>query len=425
MDVKDKLISPMFRSSLSLYRNAYKGLSTEMWWLALVMFINRSGTMVIPFLTIYLTQQGYSLAEAGYVMGAFGVGAILGSFIGGVLTDKAGHFFVQVISLFLSGIMFIVLGQMEGLFQITSCIFILSTIGEAFRPANSAAIASYSNKSNRTRCYSLNRLAINLGWAFGPAIGGLLASRSYALLFVVDGLTCMSAAALLYFLFRKKNKTERNERTVFHSPLPVVSAYRDKFFLSGIALLFLIGLCFFQTFSILPVFYKERVLLNEATIGWLLALNGLLIAVVEMALVYKLENRRDPMIYMVAGSVFIGLSFLVMNIYPVLSIMVLSMVIITFGEMLLFPFMNNFWVQRSTDSNRGQYAALYTMAFSAAIVLAPTIASQIATRQGYAVLWTVDFVLCLFAAIGFYYLKKRIHTHERIPEIHSDPLVGS
>src|SRR5829696_8034187 len=124
----------MFQASVRLYKNAYSGLPPAVWWLALVMFINRCGTMVIPFLTVYLTSKGYSLAQAGYVMAAFGMGAILGGYLGGRLTDAFGHFPVQVSSLLLNGLLFIVLGNMQTFWQITVCIFILSSLGEAFRP---------------------------------------------------------------------------------------------------------------------------------------------------------------------------------------------------------------------------------------------------------------------------------------------------
>ena len=191
----------MLQASLQLYRNAYSGLSRPIWWLSLVTFINRCGTMVIPFLTVYLTDRGYSLAQAGYIMAAFGAGSILGGYIGGRMTDRFGFFYVQVISLLLNGIMFIVLGYMETLWQIGICIFVLSSLGESFRPANSAAIAAYSDDANRTRSYSLNRLAINLGFGIGPAVGGLLASKSYMLLFWADGITCMVASLVLYALF--------------------------------------------------------------------------------------------------------------------------------------------------------------------------------------------------------------------------------
>ncbi|MGZ3912889.1 MAG: MFS transporter [Flavisolibacter sp.] len=400
----------MLQASLQLYRNAYSGLSRQMWWLSFVIFINRSGTMVIPFLTVYLTHKGYTLEQAGFVMGAFGTGAILGGYLGGRLTDRFGHFYVQVFSLILNGLLFIVLGQMRSLTQITICIFILSSLGEAFRPANSTAIANYSNESNRTRCYSLNRLAINLGWSVGPAIGGMLASISYSLLFWADGLTCILASLVLYGVFRSdKNLQPKKKKSVERDKGP--SAYRDKIFLSGMLCIYLVGVCFFQMFSILPVYFKEQVHLNEATIGWILAMNGLIIALVEMVLVYKLENRRNAVLYMTLGAVLIGSAFLVLNVSAHASTVLFSMIVITFGEMLLFPFMNNFWVKRSTEENRGQYAAVYTMSFSLAIVLAPTLASQIATRGGFTVLWIFNFLVCSLAALGFHLLKKRMFAH--------------
>jgi len=397
----------MFQASLQLYRNAYSGLSRPIWWLALVMFINRSGTMVIPFLTVYLTSRGYTLTQAGYVMAAFGAGSILGGYIGGQLTDRFGYFHVQVFSLLLNGIFFLVLGQMKGLWAIAACIFVLSAVGDAFRPANSAAIAAYSNESNRIRSYSLNRLAVNLGWALGPAIGGILASIDFSWLFWTDGLTCIVASLLLYLGFhatrgKPARKKDAEPRIVSRS------AYRDKAFLAGMFCIFLVGICFFQMASILPVYYREQLHLDKRTIGLLLALNGLIIALVEMVLVYRLEHKLNGLLYMMIGSFLIGVSFLLLEAGPVLSVAVLSMVVITLGEMLLFPFMNNFWVRRSTEHNRGQYAALYTMSFSAAIVLAPTYAAQVATWAGFGALWIANFLICGFAALCFLFLKKRM-----------------
>jgi predicted MFS family arabinose efflux permease len=400
----------MLQASVQLYRNAYSGLSKPMWWLALVMFINRSGTMVIPFLSVYLTSRGFTLSQAGYVLAAFGLGSILGGYLGGVLTDRWGHLRVQIYSLFLNGILFLVLERMQTFWQITACIFILSSIGEAFRPANSAAVAAYSNESNRIRSYALNRLAINLGWAIGPAIGGLLSSVNFSLLFWADGITCIGASILLYFWFPevRKAQEEKKEQPAF---APLRSAYKDRFFLWGMFFLFLVGICFFQIFSIFPVYYERELGLEKTMIGLLLAMNGLIIAVIEMVLVYKLEHRRPAAIYMMYGSMFIAISYLILEVHPGLSMAIFSMVVITIGEMLLFPFMNNFWVNRSDERNRGQYAAVYTMSFSAAIVLAPTFATQIAERAGFPILWLVDCMICLSGAAGFYILQKRMLAH--------------
>ena len=163
----------MLNYTLNLYKSSYGGLSRNTWWLSLVMFVNRSGTMVIPFMTMYMTQElGVDIAKAGFVMSLFGAGAIIGALIGGKVTDKLGFHYVQLFTLLGGGIMFIVLGQMKSYTAICITTFFLSMVNEAFRPANSVAIAHYSKDENRTRSYSLNRLAINLGWAFGSALGG-------------------------------------------------------------------------------------------------------------------------------------------------------------------------------------------------------------------------------------------------------------
>ena len=170
----------MLVKTVSLYKDAYGGLSRNTWWLALVMLINRSGTMVVPFMTIYMTQHiGVSISKAAFVMSLFGAGAVVGALIGGKLTDKLGYYYIQITTLVGGGIMFIVLGQMRTYAAICTCTFLLAFINEAFRPANSVAVAHYSKEENRTRSYSLNRLAINLGWAVGGGLGGFIASYNY------------------------------------------------------------------------------------------------------------------------------------------------------------------------------------------------------------------------------------------------------
>jgi predicted MFS family arabinose efflux permease len=410
MVVNVHLISQMLQASLQLYRKAYHGLPRSIWWLSLVIFINRCGTMVIPFLTVYLTDKGYTLEQAGYVMAAFGTGAILGSFLGGRLTDRFGFHQIQFFSLLLNGILFIVLGQMRTFWQIAICIFVLSSLGEAFRPANSAAVAAYSDDGNRTRSYSLNRLAINLGWAIGPAVGGILASINYTWLFWVDGLTCIFAAVLLHYVLAPGKAKLAPSTTLVDGKGS--SAYKDKVFLQGMIGVLLVSICFFQLFTMIPVYYKDELHLNKAVIGSLMALNGVLIVMVEMILVYKLEIKGRMVRYIIWGTFLIGLSFVMLNIAPVFMVALGGVLTVTLGEMLLFPFLNNFWIRRSSEQNRGQYAAIYNVAFALGNVLAPTLASQIATRFGFPSLWTVDFILCTFAALGFFMLRKRMFSYE-------------
>jgi len=393
----------MIKSSIAVYRNAYMGLSAATWWLSLVMFVNRAGTMVLPFLTVYLREEmNYSITAAALEVAFFGTGAILGNFIGGRLTDKIGFYPVQFWSLFVNGMLFILLGQLQTFWQIGSCMFIIGVAGEAFRPANAAAIAYYSLPGNRTRSYSLARLAVNLGFSIGPAVGGLMA---FKYLFWADGITCMLAALLLRVALPAV--TTSNGKKSDAVGQQTSSVWKDDVYLRFTFFIFLSALCFLQMFSLLPIFFKEQLHLSKPVIGLVLALNGLIIVVVEMVLVFKLEGRRSPVQYISTGTFLVGLSYLVLNL-PLagLSVALLAMIIITVGEMLMFPFINTFWVSRSNEFNRGQYAALFTMSFATAQVVAPAFGSQIVQHLNYTALWYVVFALCIISSIGFYSFKK-------------------
>lgn len=392
----------MIKATAQTYRNAYSGLSRSTWLLSLIMLINRSGTMVVPFMMLYLTspKMGYSVGQAGVVFGLFGVGAFCGAFFGGKLTDKIGYYPVQLITLIGGGILFILLGQMQTYPLICLFTFLVSFVGEAFRPANSTAISFYSTTENRTRSYALNRLAINIGWAVGSATGGVLAKINYELLFWVDGITNITAAVVMLAFLKpvsRKGVQETNQ-----SVAPVVSAYRDKTYIVFILVTVLFACCFFQIFTNLPVYLKRDLHLSEPYIGFLMALNGIIIAFVEMVLVYKLEGRRRNIIYITAGVTLVGVSFLLLHIPASGFVVAFSMIIaVTFGEILSMPFMNSYWISRSQASNRGQYAALYTMAWSAAQTMGPMGGAQLAQHFGFSLLWWVIGGLSLIAAFAY------------------------
>ncbi|MEO5985191.1 MAG: MFS transporter, partial [Ferruginibacter sp.] len=193
----------MISSTLLLYRNAYDGLSRRIWLLSAVMLINRSGTMVLAFMTLYCTHLGYSIKQAGWVVALYGMGSIIGALLGGRISDRFGFYFTQTGALFFGGLFFLLLGQMKTYNSICICVFFLSMVNESFRPANATAIAHYSTPQNRTQSFSLIRLAINLGWGVGSALGGFLASINYQLLFWVDGITNIAAAGMLLMILPK------------------------------------------------------------------------------------------------------------------------------------------------------------------------------------------------------------------------------
>ncbi|HRE38416.1 MAG TPA: MFS transporter [Chitinophagaceae bacterium] len=392
----------MISATAKTYRNAFTGLSKETWLLSLIMLINRSGTMVIPFMTLYLTspEMGYSVGEAGIVFGLFGAGAFSGAWLGGRLTDKIGFYPVQLIALSGGGILFMILGQMNTYPLICLFTYLLSFVNEAFRPANSTAIAFYSKEENRTRSYALNRLAINLGWAVGSGLGGFLANINYELLFWVDGCTNIGAAVLMWLVLKPvayKPSARKGSNSV-----AIKSAYKDKVYLIFAVITLLFASCFFQLFNNLPLFFEKEMHFSKPFIGILMSANGVIIALLEMVLIYKLEGRRQNIVYITTGVFIVGLSFLLLNAPGPAAVVASGMIfLVTIGEILSMPFMNSYWIARTQPSNRGQYAALYTMAWSAAQTLGPMGGAQIAQHWGFSNLWWITGGLCIIAAAAF------------------------
>lgn len=404
----------MLSSPIQLYKKAYSGLSRNSWYLCLVMLINRSGTMVVPFMTIYCHKVlHFTLPQAGYIMGFFGGGSILGALIGGKITDKRGFYYVQIFALLSGGVLFILLGFQTTFISVAICSFILSMCNESFRPANSAAIVHYSTPENKTRSNSLNRLAVNLGWIFGGMIGGLLAGINYHILFWVDGFTNILAALLLLKLIPASTiaKTIKNTFNTVSDP-----AHKDRIYIAFIVLVILFATCFFQIFTMQPLFYKTQWHFNESYIGLLMGINGLLIVMFEMVIVHSLENKRHPLNYICVGVLFVGLAFVLQNFLPSAKYSALIVLFfITIGEMLAMPFMNTFWIMRTTSGNRGSYAALYTTAWSIAQIMAPIIGGLAISFVSFDLLWWITGGICLCASAGCILLYRTNFKNKLVP----------
>jgi predicted MFS family arabinose efflux permease len=361
--------------------------------------------MVVPFLTIYCTQKlNFSIVQAGMIMSLFGLGSVFGAFIGGKITDKVGFYYLQVGALISGGFMFMALSFLETFFSLAIGTFILSMCNEGFRPANSSAVAHYSTEKTRTRSYSLNRMAINLGWSFGGAMGGFIASIDYHLLFFVDGLTNIFAALILIKLLPAVKKTKIDLKG--HEKPVIQSAYRDKLYLAFIILSTLFASCFFQLFTLQPVFFKSEWSLSEQFIGGLMAMNGLLIVGVEMLLINKIDGKKPPLYFVGAGILIIAFAFSLLNILPEMAwVAIISIMFISIGEMFSMPFMNTFWTSRSNANNRGEYAALYSISWSIAQIIGPIYGSFLIKYGGYQLFWWCICCICVITALGFFTLN--------------------
>lgn len=387
----------------------YKGLSSEIWYLAFITLVNRAGAMVIPFLSLYLTKHlHFTFSEVGFIMTAFGVGSALGTFTGGKLTNRFGYLKVMVSSLVMTGLIFFGIQFLEKFEYFLFGIFILSFAADTYRPAIWVAMDDYSTAKNKTRSVTLIRLAINLGFAVGPAVGGLIiAHLSYSNLFWIDGATCILAAFLLWKLIAQKTKKANKKIPQIKNDFEI-SPYKDRLYLLFFISIALMGTTFMQFNSTMPIYFNQEVGMSEKEIGLLLALNGFLIFLFEMPLVHYLEKfEKHPLYITIFGSILIMFTFLILNIAPIILFPILAMISLTIGEMISFPFSNTFAMDRSKRGKKGDYMALYTLTFSFAHIIGPNMGMQLSHAYGFKVTWYVMAFIMLIS-IGFliFLIKK-------------------
>ena len=361
--------------------------------------------MVLFFLTLYLTSQmDYSVSQAGQMLGIYGAGSLGGSYFGGWLSDRIGAKNVQILSLVISAFGFILLGHIHSTIGLAVTLFLLAMVNEAFRPANASALAEFCPPQLRARGFALNRLAVNLGIAIGPAVGGLLATINYTLLFWADGLTCLFAAILLWYLLPP---TKMPIWQPTENEPPALSPWHDRSFLLLLILLLYLGLVFFQIFNTWPIYLRDIYLLPEDRIGVLMAFNALLIVLVEMPLVHRME-RLEPIRIIALGSFLLVGGFALMPLGNTFVFALFTVLIWTVGEMLVFPLVIGFIANRAEDRNRGRYMGMYTFNFSIAFVFGPLLGTMIYDTFGPDILWYGIGGIGILVVFGFRLIHRKM-----------------
>jgi predicted MFS family arabinose efflux permease len=391
---------------LGLYKESFTGLHRNIWVLSISMFINRSGSMVLLFTSLYLTNDlGFTLSQAGWALSMYGIGSVLGSYIGGWLTDRYHFYNIMLWSLIISGLILLLMLVVHSLYGIAAILFLYALLADVFRPANSSAIAVYSSAADRTRSVSLVRLAVNLGFSVGPAVGGIVALHlGYKWLFVIDSFTGFGAAFMLYKFLPKQIKTTTDFQQLPKSANS--SAYRDGYYLLFVFFVALYAISFFQIFASVPQYFSKVCNYPEDLIGMLLALNGCLVVLLEMPFVTATQGKSSVFKYILIGALCVPASFLILQFHTSIFISILFIVVITFSEIFAMPFMMNYALSRPTKERQGQYSALYSMAYGIAIIFAPSVGLGLASIFGFNNAFYFFVLIGFISALGFWYLKN-------------------
>ena len=393
----------MLNKIFSLYQKAYADLPKKVWFLAFILLINRSGAMVIPFLTVYLTvDKGYSAASASWIMVAFGMGGVVGNYVGGLLNDLFGSWHIQLFSLIGSGLLFILLGQVDDYALFCVTIFFLSVVADSFRPANRAAVAAYSEPRLLTQSFGLLRMAVNLGFSIGPLVGGfVIGFFSYETLFWVDGITCVLSGFAFLFLLPKDHTARPpvpEPVDALDSPLPAPRSkpgLKQGWLVTICVANVLVAMCFFQLFSTVPV-YLEQMSYTAIQIGLIFTFSGTIIVLFEMPLLFVAEGRYSPLQVLIFGSALIGLSYFTLPLAIVSGMwaILIFVTLLSIGEMLYMPFGNTYVTQNAPLERRGEYLGILSASYSLAFVLSPVIGLNAGDLIGF------DLATYLLAGLG-------------------------
>ena len=367
-----------------------KGLPSDVWLVCASTLVNRLGTMALPFLVLYLTAgRHWTPGEAGTAMMIYGAGALVVGPFSGRLADRLGHARILKASLWTSGAMLLLLPLVASGPLLLVLIFLWAAFTQAFWPSAMALLAGLAAPEQRKAVYALHRLAVNLGMAVGPALGGLIAHRSFTWVFWTDGLSTLAGAAVLTLFLQSR------PAPVPHPDAPPsASAWRDRR-LAYLLLAFLpVLMVFFQIEGALPLWVTRDLGFDTRFFGLIFTMNTLLIVALEVALNLAMAHwphRRQ----LLAGSLCYAAGFGLTGLVRTRGALLGTVVIWTFGEMILLPAMADAVATLAPPERRGEYMGLYSTTFAAGLALGPWVGVLTYARLGPVALWAGCFLTAM------------------------------
>ncbi len=385
-----------------------KGLPHNMWMIFAATLINRSGTMVLPFLAIYMTKQmNISEAYAGLMVASYGAGALVTAPFVGKIADKVGALRVMKFSLTITGLILFVYSLITNFYLLLAFTFLWAIINESFRPANMSLISEVVETKQRRTAFALNRLAINLGMSIGPAVGGLLTLINFSIIFYVDGFTSICAAIFLAIVrwdkIEEKGNSDASVHTTEEKHLGVLKDKRLLFFMLAMTPILLI---YFQHLSAMPLFLVHDLNLSPAVYGALTLINTGLIIFFEVPLNNYLVEWSDRK-NLALGAILTGIGFGAMAFATGILFLIITIIIWTVGEMIAFPASAAYVSEIAPVKKRGEYMGFFQMTFSFSFMAGPWLGTLVLENFGSFTLWIGAFVLGLFSTLMMLKLKEK------------------
>jgi MFS family permease len=395
----------------------YHEFPSKFWIVVLVSFIDRiGGTLLFPFFSLYITQKfGIGMTQAGIILGAFSLFGLIGSMLGGALTDRFGRRRLILFGLVFSALSTLSLGLVNSLAGLYPLIVVIGLLSNIAGPAHDAMIADLLPEKQRSEGFGILRVVGNLAWIIGPTIGGLVAARSFFMLFVIDSVLSCIVALLFYNLIpetRPAAPAEKSQESVWQTVAGYRHVLRDFAFMAFLLASMLMLLVYQQMYNTLPVYLRDTHGFTPSMYGFLLTSSAITVVLFQFWVTRRVKDRPS-FLMMALGVIFYALGFGMFGFVSAYVLFVLAVVIITIGEMIMMPVSQALAANFAPLDMRGRYMAVFGLSWAIPSMIGPGAAGWILDNLNPNLLWYGGGILCLLSALSFLALQLRLGSQKR------------
>ena len=394
---------------LSRLKKIYAEFPPLFWIIVFTLFIDSLGsTLLFPFFALYITQKfGVGMTEAGVLLGMSSLFGLIGSFIGGALTDKFGRRQLILFGLVFSGLSSLLFGLASDVKLLFFLVVIVGLLSRIANPANDAMMADILPEDKRQEAFGITRVAFNYAWIFGTALGGLIAARSFLALFVADAVLSLIVALILYRVLPETKPASHIEARKGESFLTTISGYRivlrDLAYMGFTFAGMIVLLVYQQQYGALAVYLRDVHHIGSKSYGLMLSVAGLEVVFFQIW-ISRTIRKYPPFLIMMLGALFFMVGFSMIGFVKGFEFFLLAIVIATVGEMVMFPTNKALAINFAPEEMRGRYMAVYDLGWTIPATFGPAAAGLILDNYNANSLWYIGGILCAVAAIGFYAL---------------------
>jgi len=403
-------------------RKTFNEYPRAFWIFALTVFIDRlGGALLFPFYALYLTQKfDIGMTEVGKLFALFSISGFVGSALGGAMTDRMGRRAVIIFSLISSSVSAILLGLANSVTVFALLSVTVGIFASVGHPAHNAIVADILPSEKRAQGYGIIRVIFNLSVVIGPVIGGFLASQNYLLIFIVDAIISLIAAAIIYLAMPEtKPAAHPNAKpeTVAQTFGGYGKVFRDVAFMAFMFVTTLQVIVYVNMNTSLGVFLRDQHNIATSGYGWILSLNAAMVVLFQFWLTRRMEGQK-PMLMMALGTAFYAIGFAMYGFTSTYIMFLFAMVVITIGEMIVSPVAQSLVADFAPEDMRGRYNAVFGITWGLAFAAGPYLAGLILDNYNPNWLWYACGIVALVSALGYFLLNR---THRTQESFHTQP----